>query len=244
MIHIAICDDEVMELNRTKEMCGECLTAFSEYSFKLSLFSDSQVLLDQAEQEQFDIVLLDIYMPGLSGIELARIIRDRRQECQLIFLTTSMAHAIEAFSLHAAHYLVKPYTIQQLSDALTKAIAGVNKAERAQIILKIPGGVQRINYTDFIFSETERHVQRIHLEDNRLIQVRITSTELYELMSKDSRFFKCGSTYILNLEKVEEVTVQYIMFENGVKIPMLRRQYKDLLERYTGYSLDFGRMED
>jgi DNA-binding LytR/AlgR family response regulator len=238
MINLAICDDEEKELNRTKEMCINGLSAYPEHEIKISLFSCSRKFLQAARQEQFDIVLLDIYMPEPSGIELARELRAMKQECQIIFLTTSTAHAIEAFSLHATHYLVKPYELKQLNDALAKAIATVNKNQRAQVILKVSGGVQKIYYKDFLYSETERHIQKIHMNDNNVKWVRITSTELFELLSKDSRFFKCGSTFIVNMEKVEEITTQYIIFENDEKLPMLRRQYKELLKRYTEYSLE------
>lgn len=239
MIKLAICDDEEKELNSTKEMCNQCLLQHKEWDVKISVFTSAQELLNDADsKEMFDIVLLDIYMPGMTGIELAKTIREINGECQIVFLTTSNAHAVEAFSLHAAHYLVKPYTIQQLNDALTKAVTEADKINKAYITMKVPGGVAKIYFKNFLYSETERHLQSIHLTDGKYIQVRNTSTELFEMLNKDKRFFKCGSTYIINLELVEEITAQSVLFENGDKIPTQRRQYKELLEQYTRFSLE------
>jgi len=70
------------------------------------------------------------------------------------------------------------------------------------------------------------------------VQVRMKSIELFELLSLDQRFYKCGSTYIINMSKIEEITKSDIKLDNGGCIPMQRRQYKELLDRYTGYCLE------
>jgi DNA-binding LytR/AlgR family response regulator len=237
MMKIAICDDEVKELNKTKAMCEKYISLHSELNVRINSFTSPEELLHITQQEQFDILLLDIYMPAMTGTELARTLREKNIECQIVFLTTSLSHAVEAFSLHAAHYLVKPYTADQFEDALSKAVSAVERRKKFQIKLKTTDGVQKINLSDILYSETEGHVQRIHLTD-RCLQVRITCCDLFEMLSNDHCFFKCGSSYILNLGKIEEVSARSILFENGEQIPMQRRQYKELLDRYTGYSLE------
>lgn len=238
MIKLAICDDEEKELDRTKRLCESILTDHPEFDINISAFSSPSKLLEGIRRgEQFDILLLDIYMPEQSGVELARILRETDMECQIVFLTTSTAHAIEAFSLHAAHYLVKPYTSLQLKDALLKALSAVERNQKAQITIKVTGGLLKLAFKDFIYSETERHNQRLHLYGNKIVQVRMSSSELYDMLSGDDRFFKCGSTYIINLDMVEEITAKDIIFENGEKLPILRRLHRELLNEYTKYSL-------
>lgn len=237
MIKIAVCDDEEKERSKTKEMCGAYRLGHPEYDIGISTFTSAQELLAHVDQrEVFDVMLLDIYMPDMTGMELARIIRNYGEECQIVFLTTSLAHAVEAFSLHAAHYLVKPFTKEQFEDAITKAVKAVEKNKKSQITLKTKDGIQIVRYSDFIYSETKGHLQEIQLDHNRL-QVRISCSELYELLLQDNRFFKCGSTYIINLSKIKEITSRSISFENGRQIPMQRRQYRELLTRYTEFSL-------
>lgn len=239
MIKIAICDDVEKELKKTRDMCYDYLSRHLQYDIKLSFFISPKDLLQRIKgQERYDILFLDIYMPDITGIELAREIRKRDDECQLIFLTTSSVHAVEAFSVHAAHYLVKPYTIKQLEDALNKAITAIEKFDKAFVMIKIPGGITKINFKDFFYSETECHNQKLHLVNHLTLSVRMSSIELFQLLSFDRRFYKCGSTYIINLDKVEEITSRYISFENGEKLPMQRRHYKEMLEQYINYSLE------
>ena len=240
MIRIAICDDEEKELSRTKVMTSVYAVANPELEIQLSTFQEPVELLKiiRNQQDAFDILLLDIYMPELTGVELARAVRELNDQCQLIFLTTSVNHAIEAFSLHAAHYLLKPYTKGQLEDALSKAVAVVQKNQQRNIILKTSSGLRKIDITDILYSETDKHIQNIYLVENERIQVRISSSELYTILSMDSRFFKCGSTYIINLGRITEVTTKQILFDNGKTLPVQRRQYRELVERYTAYSLE------
>jgi Response regulator of the LytR/AlgR family len=239
MIRIAVCDDEEKELVKTKEICKAYMLSHPGYDLKIvSFLSAEELMLYINKQEKFDILLLDIYMPNITGTQLAHSLRDNRDECQIIFLTTSLNHAIEAFSLHAVHYLVKPYQEEQLVDALEKALSMMERNHRAQITLKTATGIQKINYMDFLYAETQKHNQLIHTADGKIHTVRITSNGLFELLSSDKRFYKCGSTYLINLGKIEEIAMKYILFENGEQIPMQRRQYREMVSLYTKYSLE------
>lgn len=238
MVTIAICDDVRKELEKTAELCSKFQAEHPEYELRTHTFLSAKEMNQfHIEQQQFDILLLDIYMPEMTGIELAELLRDRNENCQIIFLTTSLNHAVEAFSLHAVHYLVKPFTKEQLESALIRAIEVTEKQRKARIVLKSSEGVHRICFTDIIYIETEGHFQKIYQSQNKSLRIRITSKELYEMLSTDNRFYKCGSTYIINLDKVEEVTTRVIRFDNGWLLPMLRRQHRELTERYTRYAL-------
>lgn len=239
MLKIAICDDDMKELGTTKDMCIRYQECHPEYYIRIHAFSSPLELKQNIlKQEKYDVYLLDIFMPEMMGTDLARLIRDCNEDCQLIFLTSSLEHAVEAFSLHATHYLVKPYSAGQFNDAMDKAMQAVEKQSKAQITLKTSEGLHKILFKDFLYAETDKHIQEIYLTDRKCIRIRITSNELFSLLSADSRFFKCGSTYIINIGKIEEITKNTIIFENGVQLPMQRRQYKELIDRYTRYSLE------
>ena len=239
MLEITICDDDINELKKTNKLCQIYKEKHADTDIRIKSVS-SPVALTQSiiQGDGSDIYLLDIYMPEVMGTELAKFLKKNNEGCQIIFLTTSTTHAVEAFSLHAAHYLVKPYSQEQLEDALNKAVIAIEKKLKAQITVRTQDGMQRIDFSNFLFSETDKHVQKICLEGGKYLHVRMTSTELFGLLTADSRFFKCGSTYIINLSKIEEITKSYILFETKIKIPMQRRQYKDLVDRYTAYALE------
>ncbi|MDY0289369.1 MAG: LytTR family DNA-binding domain-containing protein [Sphaerochaeta sp.] len=242
MIKIAMCDDNKEELARMRSHCMAYSAKHPEYDIRVSSFEDSHVLLSHIGNKcDFDVMILDIYMPNLTGMELARALRKKDDACALIFLTTSANHAVEAFSLNATHYIVKPYTAEQFDIALDKAFSQREKRRKAKITLKSASGVSTIVFDEFQYAETEGHFQHIHLADGMILRTRMTSIELYEMLSHDGRFYKYGSSYIINLEKVRQITSEHIVLETTTKLQMQRRQFKPLTDRYTQYSLRKGR---
>ena len=104
---IALCDDDEKELSGLKEMLEHYefmhhkLLTYREYTSSVELAS-------QAPKERFDIYLLDIMMPGMTGVELAREIRSFDKAAAIIFLTTSPEFAVESYTVKATNYLMKP----------------------------------------------------------------------------------------------------------------------------------------
>ena len=236
MISIAICDDESQELERAHSVLTKYTQQHPQYGIAIFSFSAPLELLYYVEENnKFDVLLLDVYMPGILGTDVARELRNRGDTCQIIFLTTSRDHAVDAFSLNAAHYLVKPYSEMDFFAALDKVLDGLTK-KVGYITVKSTEGISRIEISKLIYAETENHLQRLHLSDGRTICVRKSSTEIFELLDKDSRFYKCGSTYIVNMDYIIGITSKWIAFSTGAKITMLSRKYPEFKKLYMDYS--------
>lgn len=235
MITIAICDDESLELERANDLLINYSKEYQKHTLNVHLFSTPSELLDHVVSKGgFDVVLLDVYMPGLLGTEVARELRAMGDPCQIIFLTTSRDFAVDAFSLNATHYLVKPYSDAHFSDALGKALEIISNKGGA-ITVKSTEGTCRIQFSQLVYAETENHFQCLNLSDGRVVKVRKTSAELYEMLDEDSRFFKCGSTYVVNMDYVVELSSRIIAFSNGVTLPMMSRKYADFKKQYMDY---------
>ncbi|MPM09264.1 hypothetical protein SDC9_55580 [bioreactor metagenome] len=162
MMKIAICDDELQQLERANSLLNQYTSIHPQYDIKISSFSAPLALLTHvSENGGFDVLLLDIYLPGILGTEAARELRDLGDNCQIIFLTTSRDHAIDAFSLNAAHYLVKPYSENEFYSALEKVMDKL-KREEVYITVKSTEGIRRIYLNKLVYSETEIHFQRLN----------------------------------------------------------------------------------
>lgn len=240
MISIAICDDELQQLERAESLLKQYAFEHPQYEIKIQSFSAPLELLTHvAEKGSFDVLLLDIYMPGIIGTEAARELRNMGDKCQIIFLTTSRDHAIDAFSLNAAHYLVKPYSENALFSALDKVMDQLAKKDEVYITIKSTDGISRVDLNKLIYSETDNHVQKLYLSDGRVISVRKSSTELFELLEEEPRFYKCGSTYIINMDYIVELSSKGVAFSSGARIPILSRKYMELRKLYMDYSCRF-----
>ena len=131
---------------------------------------------------------------------------------------------------------MKPYSEQDFFLALDKAIANLSKKDGIYITVKSTDGITRVNLNTLVYSETNNHLQCLYLSDGRTIGVRKSSAELFELLSDDPRFYKSGSTYIINMDYVSELSSKSISFSSGAQIPMLSRKYTEFKKTYIDYS--------
>lgn len=124
MYQIAICDDEISEQDKIEQMLKDYHALSASGQFFIRRFENSENLFLQitAENYQPDLILMDIYMPGSSGIETARKLWDLGNACRIVFMTSSQEHALEAFGVDAFSYLVKPVSSNKLFSALDKVI--------------------------------------------------------------------------------------------------------------------------
>ena len=240
MISIAICDDESQQLERANSLLKQYASKHPQHEIKISSFSAPLELLSHvSENGGFDVLLLDVYMPGILGTDAARELRDLGDNCHIIFLTTSRDHAVDAFSVNAAHYLVKPYSENEFFSAVEKVIVNLTKKDEVYITVKSSEGISRVDLNKLVYSETENHFQKLYLSDGRVISVRKSSTELFELIEKEPRFYKCGSTYIINMDYIVELSSKGVAFSSGARIPILSRKYTELKKLYMDYSCRF-----
>lgn len=138
MLKIAICDDDTGDRERIAEDLRVYAAAHQEHSIEMTVYSSAFAMLDAFEKAGCpDIALLDICMPGMLGTELARDILRCSENTDILFLTTSSDYAVDAFALHAADYIQKPYTQEKLSASLDRVIA--LRQERTWLLLPCEG---------------------------------------------------------------------------------------------------------
>ena len=125
MVKIAVLDDEKNYLDIISTLL-EKYKQEKNIEFEAEYFSHSNDLLKKIENNaRYDIYLLDIYMQGITGINVATELRGRNVKSPIVFLTSSTNHALEAFGVNATHYLLKPYTEESFFFAMNKAIQNI-----------------------------------------------------------------------------------------------------------------------
>ena len=235
MIRVAICDDETVFLDKAMEMLEE-YEKTREETFEAHAFSVSSELLDRIEAgDIYDIYLLDIYMPGVSGMSLATELRSRDIKCPVIFLTSSTDHALEAFGVDATHYLLKPYTREHFFSAMDKAMQSLWLPQRNSVVLKVDNAYRSFSTGEILFCESEDKYQRIYLENGENLLVRMTTAELFGTLEPFSSFCRCGRAHILNLNQIGKVTPTGAILKNGIRIPLSRSAAAALRTAFFDY---------
>lgn len=237
MYTIALCDDEASDLEKTVQMLSVYEEKYPEADFMVECFENADELLRMIREKNYmpDLILMDIYMPGKMGIEAAKELRYMGNEGMIVFLTTSKEHALEAFGVDAAQYLVKPVSEKRLFPMLDKALKEVEGERRKYLLLRIEGRISRVALKDIVYCEAQGKTQCLYLADGSQRLLRLTMTETYEMISKYQEFVRVGVAYIVNLEHVESLNARELQMDNGKNIYLPRGSYRPLRERYFEY---------
>ena len=220
MLKIAICDDE-------KEFCDSAERMLKLYmeekgvSFQADTFGVPSDLADMTEKGTiYDVYLLDIYMPGVTGMSIATELRNRDIKSPIIFLTSSTDHALEAFGVDATHYLLKPYTKDSFYMGMDKAMQSIASHKNDSVILKVDNEYRSILVSKLIYCEAEDKYQRLYLASGEKLLIRISGTELYKLLLEYDSFYHCGRAHIINLNHISRVTPDGAVFKNGMQLSL------------------------
>ena len=221
VLKIAICDDE-KEFRSAAEQMLKLYMADKSAQFLADTFDVSSDLIDATEKGTiYDIYLLDIYMPGITGMSIATELRSRGVKSPIIFLTSSTDHALEAFGVNATHYLLKPYSKENFYAGMDKAMQSIAAHKDDSIVLKVDNEYRSISVSGIIYCESEDKYQRLYLESGEKLLIRISGADLYKQLSQFDSFYHCGRAHILSLDYISRVTVEGVIFKNGraLKLP-------------------------
>ncbi|MEG1913122.1 MAG: response regulator, partial [Cloacibacillus sp.] len=154
LLRIVICDDEDFYIGDVSGLLSDYAAARPELTFTVLAYTSPFALLADLDNGKVgDIYLLDIYMDVMNGVELARSLRRALPECQIIFLTTSREHAVEAFEVGAAHYLEKPIFKEGFNTAMDRATAALIKRPVEQLVCQMGGGcIEIIPFSEIILA--------------------------------------------------------------------------------------------
>lgn len=237
MYLIALCDDETAELNKTEQIISEYEKKHPGIDFLIERFENANELLYKVKEKNFapDFIFMDIYMPDKMGTDVVRQLRSMGSESKVIFLTTSKEHALEAYSMDAVQYLVKPISEEMLFSVLDRFSSGMEEKRIRYLLFKIEGKIQRVAVNDMIYCEAQGKIQRLYLADHTQYVLRMTMSEIYEMLSRYPEFVRVGIAYIVNLEHVDNLNAREVQMDNGKKIYLPRGSYQPLRERYFGY---------
>lgn len=240
MLKIAICDDDTGDRERIAEDLRVYAAAHQEHSIEMTVYSSAFAMLDAFEKAGCpDIALLDICMPGMLGTELARDILRCSENTDILFLTTSSDYAVDAFALHAADYIQKPYTQEKLNASLDRVIA--LRQERTWLLLPCEGELHRVALEDVLYIETDGKRRSFSLASGRKLTARLTAAQLQDCLAGRRGMIPCGASYVVNLAHVRCFSGTDLIMDGGERIPVPRRLRAQIKQAYFDFYLEEAR---
>ena len=222
MIIVAICEDERYILEELRKKVEKYINRKS-LDASIKTFTSGEELLKA--KKKFDIILLDLMLPGIDGLEVARQISCRSR---IIFVTSYREYAVEAFDANAVHYLVKPVTEERLFSALDRAVNQTEQMDNQALTLIKSGKTQVIFIRDILYCEVFNHQVRIHTVHGTYDY--FGTLDMLET-KLDERFFRCHRSFVVNMSCVAGHEKGVAILTNGEKIFISRRKQTDFIQR-------------
>ncbi len=227
-MRIAICDDE-------KEICGQLkrLVMKQRADCEVFLFDSGRQLLES--RQRFHIILMDIQMEGMSGIETAKVLRMKDENAVLIFVTALREYVFEAFDVSAFHYLLKPVSEDKFRRVFESACRQAEKREqeeREQIFFRTRTRNYTLRKRDILYVESRGRKVDIHTAKD-CVTVYATMNGLEEQLGDN--FYRCHRGYLVNLSHVAEYEPGKILLGNGEAIFMARDKYAEFVKVYMDF---------
>ena len=232
MIHVAVVEDE----EKYREQLSEFLSRYGKekgISIQTRIYCDGIDILDEYAG-QFEVILLDIRMKHIDGMEAARKIREKDKEVIIIFITNMAQYAIRGYAVDALDYVLKPVSYFAFSQRLNRAISRMKKRETKIIMVNMKGGMVRINVANIYYIESQGHTLILHT----ILGNYETTGKMKEMEEKlaEMNFCRGNKGYLINLQHVERIQdgCALVKGENLTLSRARRKVFMEALTRYWG----------
>ena len=181
-------------------------------------YPSAEALLFAWEDGAPDILLLDIEMPGMNGVELARKLRERKETAQIIFITGYPDFMAEGYEVEALHYLIKPVTPEKLAEVLSRAAEKISRAEK-KLLLPSDGSRTALPLKEIRYIEAMRQYSVIYAASGEYrLKVPISKLEA----RLDGYFLRVQRSFIVNLREVLRINRTEVILRSGEAVPISR----------------------
>lgn len=230
MLRIAICDDQKIATDIIYEITKKTFDAY-EVTTEICLYNNAKELLFAMEDYQFDLLLLDIDMPEMDGIELGMKLRNRKDRTDIIFISDREDRVFDSLLVSPFGFIRKSRMEEDAEKVLGLYLS--RKEEQPKTItMKVQDGIVSVIISDILYIEGDRHYQLVSVKqsDERL-QVRSSMQELEEKLVPQG-FLRVHKGFLVNAAHIKKVLNDEIILTNGSRVPVSRNKRAEIKRNY------------
>ncbi len=225
---IAICDDEENQIKELRRLLDEW-SANKPIALVIDEYISAENFLFSYPDNPCDLLLLDIEMNGINGMELAKKLRGSGDMLPIVFITGYSDYISEGYDVEALHYLLKPIVKEKLFGVLDKYVEK-NSATADELLIETTSGVTHISADIITYIEAFGRKTHVHLSDGTIIDCTMSISSFSGKPLKG--FVSCHRSYIVNLRFVRSIGKANISIDSGDILPLSRRLFKEVNEKF------------
>lgn len=243
MIRAAICDDDVSALNETRGFLDRYRRERGREITHAAFSSPVELLAEMERGARFDVLFLDILMPGQNGIETAEEIRSYDTNIKIIFLTSSPEFAVQSYAVKAYFYQLKPLREEALFRVLDAVLEECGREQESGLILRCGGVITRIEPGKLEFCEVIHRTLLFHLTSGKVLESTGSLEELERQLAPCGCFLRVHRSYIVNLRYVQSISYRFVAMNCLAEIPIPRGKYNEIKDAFLAYAFRNGQVQ-
>ncbi|HDF5578696.1 TPA: response regulator transcription factor [Clostridioides difficile] len=228
MYRIVICEDDITQITFLRECILKSLEGISS-QIELFEFNSGEELLE-TNLEGIDIFFLDIKMLQLTGMDVAKIIRETNNTSEIIFITSIVDYIQEGYKVRAYRYLLKPIDFGDLNESILSCISDIIKKRENFMLIENKGIINKILINSIMYIEVRKKVLTIHTKNDTYYTK--NSMDKIELELEKYNFFRCHKSYLINLEYIQFICKNTVVI-NDEDVPVSKYRMADLKKKLT-----------
>lgn len=236
IVKIAFCDDELIILNALCNMLDQYRAAHNQEIYYTMFHSAFDLLAKIENGIRFDVIFLDVLMPGQNGIDSAKEIRNYDSNVKIVFLTSSAEYAVQSYTVGAYFYQLKPICKESFFALMDSAISACKKEKNDSLILRCKDGITRVTLQHLEYCEVIHHTLFIHLADGKVLESIGSLDELCKKLESYGAFLRIHRSYLVNMDYVQSLSYHSITMACLEEISLPRGKYKKIKEAYLEYA--------
>lgn len=238
-LRIAYCEDEPIQIEYMKHLISQWESEFNITCTFSGFASAKAFLFEHPDSYPFDLLILDIDMKGMDGMELARCIRLKDKKLPILFLTNRKEYVFEGYEVNAYRYFIKPISYEKIAILFADLCKEFYK-EKRYLIEKQEGEIIKINLDEVVSIEVNGHYLYLHRMDD-MIKVKKSLQELTKVFGDDTNamgkagFISTHRSFIVNMNFVERVQKTECVMSNKEMVPISRNTYKNVNQAFIQF---------
>ncbi|VEU82088.1 LytR/AlgR family response regulator transcription factor [Acholeplasma hippikon] len=236
MISIALCDDEDIYLTKYETMMSDYFKS-KKLEFEIIKFKSGESLLFNLEdfKNRFQIIVLDVLMGKINGIDTALKIRQNNEDLKIIFLTSSESFVFNAFDANPVNYLIKNKDDDKLVSVLDKVVSKLNTSvSQDNFIYQTKSTHLSLPNSTIMYFEVYQRIISIHRYNMDTYDFYCTLKELEKLID-EKRYVKVFRSFIVNMQYIQKIYNHQVELKDGTLLPISRNLYDEVKQKFANY---------
>lgn len=243
MIKAAFCDDDIGVLGEMQAFLERYQRERGREIAYTAFHSPVELMAEIERGVRFDVLFLDILMPGENGIETAAEIREYDRNVKIVFLTSSAEFAVKSYEVEAYFYQLKPLRWESFSRVMDSALERCEQERKTSLILHCKSGITRLDPERLEFCEVIHRTLLFHLSSGKVLESTGSLDELSRRLAPWGCFLRPHRSYLIHLGYVQSISYRAVTMSSLTEIPIPRGKYNEIKDAFLAYAFRNGQVK-